>query len=443
MIRKSLWMTGLLLTFSIIAYVLHQKASQGVQHLFPDKQFHYQAFRTLGHAPYGGALPGEVMSLIPHITDDESWHKEWKTMAEKCVALADNAPDSLSRGKDLLRASNYYRAAEFFLAPSDRDFPVKRELHRKSVKAFQEALFSLGVRHRIYRVPWETGCMLVYYFPGGQGKPVMLIQGGFDSTNEESYFFAGAALIARGYPVILFEGPGQSSMIREFGVRFTPEWHKPVGKVLDYMMSEEPDLAARKKVLVGISLGGLLAGRAAAYENRFDGVVLFGTPYDMEAAALFQMPQAGRWIYRQNMQGLFNTAAHWKAKGDRSLRWGLQNGMWTIGGDDPFIMMKAFGAYTLGNVQDRVRCHVLCLYGERDIYVSDEKQMLLFKNSFNNAASYTLKVFREEDGSAEHCQIGATEHALQEILRWMSQSGLTNRGIENPGLETTGDLAPI
>ncbi len=426
MIRKSLWMTALLLTFNIIAFALLGEASSGMRYLFPDAQFHYQAFRTLGHAPYGGALPGEVFSLIPRITDDATWQKEWKAMAERCEVLADKAPDPLSKGNGLLRASNYYRAAEFFIAPSGKDFSVKRELHRKSVKAFQHALISLGVRHRLYCVPWETGSMLIYYFPGRRDKPVMLIQGGFDSTNEESYFFAGAALIARGYPVILFEGPGQSSMIREFGVRFTPEWHKPVGKVLDYMMAKEPDLAARKKVLVGISLGGLLAGRAAAYENRLDGVVLFGAPYDMEAAALFQMPQAGRWLYRQNMQGLINTVAHWKAKGDRSLRWGLQNGMWTIGGDDPFNMMKAFGAYTLGNVQDRVRCHVLCLYGEKDIYVSDEKQMLLFKNSFKNAASYTLKVFREEDGSAEHCQIGATEHAVQEIVTWMSQSGLTN-----------------
>lgn len=417
-------MTGLLLTFSIITSALPLEASRGVRYIFPDGQFHYQAFRTLGHAPYGGALPGEVFSLIPRITDDESWHKEWKTMADKCMALADNAPDPLSRGNGLLRASNYYRTAEFFLAPSGQDFSVKRELHRKSVKAFQQALISLGVRHRLYRVPWETGSMLVYYFPGRRDKPVMLIQGGFDSTNEESYFFAGAALIARGYPVIMFEGPGQSTMIREFGVRFTPEWHKPVGKVLDYMMAEKPDLAARKKVLVGISLGGLLAGRAAAYENRLDGVVLFGTPYDMEAAALFQMPQAGRWLYRQNMQGLINTAAHWKAKWDRSLRWGLQNGMWTIGGDNPFSMMKAFGAYTLGNVQDRVLCHVLCLYGEKDIYVSDEKQMLLFKNSFKNAASYTMKVFSEKDGSAEHCQIGSTEQSIQAIISWLRKYGL-------------------
>ncbi len=423
MIRKSFWMAGMFLTFVIVAFALPAEASRGVRYLFPDGQFHYQAFRTLGHAPYGGALPGEVMSLIPRITDDESWRREWEALAEKCEVLAGKAFDPVSRGNDLLRASNYYRAAEFFLAPSDQDLPEKRVLYKKSVKAFQEALVSLGVRHRICRVPWETGSMRVYYFPGRRDKPLMLIQGGFDSTNEESYFFAGAALIARGYPVILFEGPGQSAMIREFGVRFTPEWHKPVGRILDYMLAEEPELAANKKVLVGISLGGLLAGRAAAYEKRLDGVVLFGAPYDMEAAALFQMPQAGRWLYRQNMQGLINTAVHWKAKGDRSLRWGLQNGMWTIGGDDPFSMMKAFGAYTLGNVHDRVRCHVLCLYGEKDIYVSDEKQMLLFKHSFKNAVSYTLKVFREEDGSAEHCQIGATEHAVQEMISWLCLRG--------------------
>jgi len=50
--------------------------------------------------------------------------------------------------------------------------------------------------------------------------------------------------------------------------------------------------------------------------------------------------------------------------------------------------------------------------------------MALLKNSFKNAASYTMKVFSEEDGSAEHCQIGSTEQSSQAIVSWMRKYGL-------------------
>ncbi len=399
-------------------------ASHGLRYLFPDKQFHYQAFRTLGHAPYGGALPGEVMSLIPRISDDESWKREWLTMAERAEAMAGKADDPISKGNALLRASNYYRAAEFFIQPAGEDIKSKRELYRKSIKAFQEALQYLDIPHRIYRVPWDNGSMLVYYFPGNPNKPVMFINGGYDSTNEESYFFAGAALIAREYPVVMFEGPGQSSMIREYNIRFTPEWHKPVGKIIDFIVMKEPGLAESTKILIGISMGGILAGRAAAFDKRIDGTVLFGSAYDMEDAALFQMPMVLRWFYQRGFSGTFNMLANLKKKRDRGARWGVNNGMWAVGGNAPYNMIKAFEAYTLEDVQDNVLCHVICIYGEKDIYVSDDKQMALFRNSFKNAASYTMKVFTEVDGSAEHCQIGSTEHSSQAIVSSLRKCGL-------------------
>jgi len=177
---------------------------------------------------------------------------------------------------------------------------------------------------------------------------------------------------------------------------------------------------------MGISMGGILAGRAAAIDKRIDGIVLFGSPYDMEDAALFQMPMAVRWLYRQGFSETVNTITDLKKKRDRGTRWGINNGIWTVGGNDPYLMIKAFRAYTLKDVQDKILCHVLCIYGEKDIYVSDDKQMTLFRNSFKNAASYTMKVFSEEDGAAEHCQIGSTEQSSQAIVSWLRKYALDN-----------------
>lgn len=94
---------------------------------------------------------------------------------------------------------------------------------------------------------------------------MFVVHGGFDSTNEESYFLIAAALIERGYPVLMFEGPGQSSMARDYNIHFTVDWHRPVGAILDFVERRLPELSGNRKVLVGISFGGLLAARAAAF----------------------------------------------------------------------------------------------------------------------------------------------------------------------------------
>ena len=48
----------------------------------------------------------------------------------------------------------------------------------------------------------------------------------------------------------------------------TPDWHRPVGAILDRLSMSDV-------TLVGISLGGCLAIRAAAYEPRVTRVVAF------------------------------------------------------------------------------------------------------------------------------------------------------------------------
>ena len=422
-LKKLIVLTAVAVVF-VLAFIALPGQKGGHRQLFRDKQFHYQAFRTLGHAVYQGALPGEVMAILPRITDDESWLKEWTGMAKRCELIARGAADPVSGGNALLHASNYYRAAGFFMTPAGDELKARRALHLKSVGAFQQALALLRIPHSVCRVPWGDASMLCYYFPGRPEKPVIYLHGGFDSTTEECYFFGGAALVERGYPVVIFEGPGQSSMIIDYGVRFTPDWHKPVGKVIDFMEAKDPGLSVRKKILYGASMGGILAGRAAAFEKRLDGVVLFGAPYDMVKAALFQMPALGRWMYHRGWAGVINAMIGFKARGDRGLRWGINNGTWTIGGDTPYGMLKEFAPYTLEDVHEKVKCHVLCLYGEKDIYVSDERQRSLFESSFKNAASYTMKIFTEEGGAAEHCQVGSIEHAIVAFVEWMKDKEL-------------------
>jgi hypothetical protein len=55
-------------------------------------------------------------------------------------------------------------------------------------------------------------------------RPTLIGNGGYDSTAEESYFFSGAAAVARRYTCIVFDGPGQGAAIIEDGMVFRPDW---------------------------------------------------------------------------------------------------------------------------------------------------------------------------------------------------------------------------
>ena len=385
--------------------------------LFRSQAFHYQALRTMGHSAAFGANPGECLEAIRRIRDEdaESWYQSWHAFGEKCEKLSIAEGDAASRGKALLRASNYYRTSEFFLPPTD---PRRLNTYRQSSGTFVRALQTLKIPHKIWKIAYERVSMRAYYLPGDESRTLIVACGGYDSTIEELFFWIGHAARERGFPCILFEGPGQSNMIREYGVKFTHEWEKPLKILLDYAEWEAPELAKRRKVLLGISMGAMLALRASARDKRIDAAAGFGGFFNMQEAALAQLPGIGRWLFRLGFTGLFNRLAQIKASRDIGRRWALDNGCWTIGAGSAFDLLVRTGDYTVGPVADEITCHVLILRGERDHLIpsSDSDR---FKKHLTRARTYREHTFKASDGAGEHCQAGALEQYHQVFFDWV------------------------
>jgi alpha-beta hydrolase superfamily lysophospholipase len=95
-----------------------------------------------------------------------------------------------------------------------------------------------------------------------------------------------------GYGVLTYDGPGQGSVLRRQGLTFT-HWEKPTGAVLDAFLADHA--RPEKIVPVGMSMGGYLAPRAAAFDERFDGVVAYdcSSTWERQHDATRRRPPSG------------------------------------------------------------------------------------------------------------------------------------------------------
>lgn len=394
--------------------------STGTNRFFKDQTYNYQVLRAFGQIPYGGADTGEILSTINKIKngDDESWYQAWVHTATRVEKMARELNDPVSRGRALLRAHNYYRTAEFLLHPKDSR---RIATFRESVKVFNDGLDALNVQYELIDVPYGEYTLKAIYYPGPAGseqRPLIVVHGGYDSTLEELYFGVAAAAVERGYSCLTYEGPGQGSIIREKGLQFTHEWETPNRAVLDEFLNRYP--RPGKIILIGVSLGGYLAPRAAAFDPRIDGVVAFGVCYDFQEAALRQVPKFMTYLYNKGFTGVVNTLAKQKMKTTPGVRWGFQNAQWTMGVKDPADLLVAFDKYNLRDVSKKITCDVLILAGEKDHFFPTE-QVEQFSKKLVNARSVTARIFTEEEGGHEHCQEGALMLAHGALFDWVEE----------------------
>jgi dienelactone hydrolase len=103
-------------------------------------------------------------------------------------------------------------------------------------------------------------------------RPTVILNNGEDAQNDRLYAYGGAAALERGYNALIFEGPGQGSVLFQRQVPFRPDWENVITPVVDYLRSR-PDVDPSRIALSGSSLGGELVIRAAAFEHRLAAVI--------------------------------------------------------------------------------------------------------------------------------------------------------------------------
>ncbi|MBL1079017.1 alpha/beta fold hydrolase [Nocardia sp. 2] len=397
--------------------------------LFDDESFSFETLRAAGFACYGGAELGEVVSTASRITDDDetSWLREWEATARRVHAIGAEcaaAGRRVSAREALLRASNYYRTAEFYLRDDPANDPRARELSQLSRETFAQAAELMDRPVRRVEIPYEGTTLPGYLYlvdDSGTPRPTVIFTSGFDSTLEESYFALAAGALARGYQVLAFDGPGQGAVIRDQGLTFRPDWEAVITPVVDFARTR-PEIDPSRISLYGYSLGGYLTARAAAFEPRLSALVLNDGLFDYHAAHVRVMPtfltewiDAGRDKDADQVTGLLMAV-------DTATRWALRNGMWTFGAHSPADYIRRTAAYTLAGVAQRIACPTLVLDAENDQFFRGEAPRVFEALTCEKE----IVTGTEYEGAGEHCHMGAMLLTHQRVFDWLDR--VTERG---------------
>jgi len=390
--------------------------------------FDFEFLRGLSTMRTGGAELGECLETMSKIQDNDfdSWVKGWEYTAHRAenegVSYAAKGLNVAARNA-FLRASSYYRMAVFYSYYREERHALLLE---KSVMCFHRAARLMSMPIECLDIDFEGAKLPAYFISGGGGisgdggkLPTLIALGGFDSTVEELYHFIGAAAAEYGWNCLIFEGPGQwSALTRNPGLVFRPDYEKPVKAVVDYALSR-PDVDSDKLALIGYSLGGYLAPRAAAFDSRIKACIANNLVFDFrEAVTSSFVPPSGD-VAEIAVDSIFSKSGPEM----EAFRWMMGHAQWTMGIEQPQELFEATEPYTLKGLEERIKCPMLMLFGEEEIANIGHKfvsETINFVSTLD--CDRTFHIFTKLEGAGSHCQMGGISLAQAVIFEWLNDT---------------------
>ncbi len=394
--------------------------------------FEFEWLRAAMAQPSMGSEWGECLQVMRRIRQNQfdSWISQWADLAlsvEQRGRHFQSLSDTASAGQCFMRASNYYRCAEFF---ANHRNPRQKHYWEKSRENFMAAAKQLNIPVEPVTIPFNQTRLPGYFIKGGEGKrPTLLALSGFDGSIEELYHFIGKAARDRGWHCLLFSGPGQRDALHlNPGLVFRPDYEVPVASVVNYVLTI-PEVDPEQLAIIGYSFGGYFASRAAAGNPRIKACVanslIVGGTQDLVPFPLRLFPPS-----------TINWAVNALSKISPGLRWALENGRWTFGSENPYDFITTLAPYTLKGTEERMQAPLLCIFGEQEFISgpanSPDKIRDIFHYIETVPASVWIKLFTRESGGASHCQaMGGMVQAQETTMAWLKQRFQEDAAPEN------------
>ena len=396
------------------------------------KELHNEfASWATGYVSCGAADLGEIESIAAGMqgsSDDDAFFEAWSSAADRHAAAGSQAR---AAGHVATAHGHYLRAAAYLTVAYHPLYgaPVDSRL----VDAFDRQMASFDAAMSLAETVIEPipvsfeGHPMPAYFARARGaaegevRPLIVLTNGYDATVADMYIAMGRAIVDRGYHCLFFDGPGQGALLIREGIPMVPDWERVVTPVIDAAVAR-PEVDADRIVLMGWSLGGYLALRAATGEHRlaacvadppltseFAGIGPMARKLGLSAAAAAALPE---------ISDSDQAAVTAVIEADSGLRWKVvQRGFWVNGVDDFRGYLASAHEYTLDGRTQAITCPVLATAAQNDPLARGADD---FVASLPTAS--TVIPFAAIDGADTHCEMQNRWLANTMVLDWIDDT---------------------
>ena len=276
----------------------------------------------------------------------EAFLHAWSGLADRLIGLAG---EDEARGRTLSAGEKYGRAATYLMTAErlQRHGSAGREAaYRKMLDCFARYLRLAQEPAERVEVPYGGKSIAGYFYPSRTAGPApcMIFVNGLDSTKEMIYGSGFAqALARRGVATLMVDQPGVGEALRLHGLTAVAQAERWASPLVDHLQSRA-DVRAEGIGIIGWSLGGYYAPRAAAFEPRLRCCVAWGANYNWGELQKRRLAREGS-----------NPVPHY---------W--EHVMWVWGAASMAEFMALTPDINLLGVLDRIRVPALVTHGAND-----------------------------------------------------------------------------
>jgi dienelactone hydrolase len=324
----------------------------------------------------------------------------WTALTDQLAGQAEQAEKAghLRTATQLYaRATNYLCQAERMLSNSDPDrLPTYRRVLALQEKAFDPRVTRVEIAYQGTTLP-------AYYSKAPAADdapaPVVVLVNGLDSTKEHQYSSGHwAELAARGISCLMLDQPGTGEALRLQGLTARIDTEAWAGAAVDWLESRA-DVDPSRIGIVGWSLGGYYAPRAAAFEKRFALCVAWGANHNWGA------------VQRRRLE----------REGERPVPHYWEHVLWVWGHTDLAEFIGFADAVHLDGVVEKITVPFLIAHGAGDRQIPLEYAHRSYEQAVNSPKR-ELRVFTPDEGATEHIGLDHLPYVSCYIADWVADT---------------------
>jgi alpha-beta hydrolase superfamily lysophospholipase len=331
----------------------------------------------------------------------EAFFTSWCDMADRLRSLGD---EDAAAGRPLSAAEKYGRACVYYMTAErmqSRHYHPRQTAYSHMLKMADRWIALAGLACERVEIPYGESAFagLLATVPGVQNPPCMVFCNGLDSVKEMIYRCGIAQeLQRRGIATLMIDHPGVGEALRLQGLTAVHDSERWAGAAVDFL-ERDGRVDASRVGMMGWSLGGYYAPRAAAFEKRFRLCVAWGANHNWGE---LQQRRLAR-------------------EGDRPVPHYWDHVMWVWGKDTLDEFLAFAPQVSLVGIVKNITVPFLITHGAHDRQIPIAYAHQCYEEAINSPKR-ELKIFTDREGGVEHCSADNMEPARSYIADWIERT---------------------